>query len=47
VDAASDRLRTALADADVADPELLGALRSIKARARAIAHQVDETLPLG
>ena len=47
VDAASDRLRGALAEASVTDPAVTTALGCIKGRAQAIAAQVDSALPLG
>jgi hypothetical protein len=47
VDAASDRLTGALADAGEIDPAVITALHTIKARAQAVAAQVDEALPLG
>lgn len=47
VDAASDRLRGALADASADDPTVGAALLRIKGRAQAIVAQVDEALPLG
>jgi hypothetical protein len=47
VDAASDRLRGALANASSFDPALLHALDNIKRRSQSIAAQIDEALPLG
>ncbi len=47
VDAASDRLSVALTDAGSVDPSLIGALESVRARALAIAAQVEAALPLG
>jgi hypothetical protein len=47
VDAASDRLDGALADVASIDPSVVAALRNVKARALAIAGQVDTVLPLG
>jgi hypothetical protein len=47
VDAASDRLRGALLNAESLDPALLHALDNIKRRSQAIAAQIDEALPLG
>ena len=47
VDAASDRLTGALADAGQIESEVVTALHTIRARALAVAAQVDVALPLG
>jgi hypothetical protein len=47
LDAASDRLVGALADARGIDPAVVAALESIDEKARAIAGQVEMALPLG
>src|SRR5438876_4986387 len=47
VDAASDRLTGALADAGQIESEVVTALHTIRARALAVAAQVDAALPLG
>jgi hypothetical protein len=47
LDAASDRLVGALADARDIDPAVVSALETIDEKARAIAGQVEMALPLG
>jgi len=47
LDAASDRLVGALADAKGIDPAVVAALESINEKARTIAGQVEMALPLG
>lgn len=47
LEAASDRLVGALADPEGIDPAVVAALENIKVKARAIAGQVEEALPLG
>ena len=47
LDAASDRLVGALADAKTIDPAVVAALESIDKKARTIAGQVETALPLG
>ena len=47
LDAASDRLVGALADARDIDPAVVSALETINEKARAIAGQVEMALPLG
>jgi hypothetical protein len=47
LDAASDRLVGALADAKAIDPAVVAALQTIDEKARAIAEQVEMALPLG
>ena len=47
LDAASERLIGALADPEGIDPAVVAALESIRAKAHAIAEQVQTALPLG
>jgi len=47
IDAASDRLTGALADPGQIEGEVVTALHTIRARALAVAAQVDGALPLG
>lgn len=47
LDAASDRLSTALADARGIDPAVVAALATINDKALEIAGQVESALPLG
>jgi hypothetical protein len=47
LDAASDRLVGALADAKGIDPAVVATLETIREKSRAIAGQVEMALPLG